>query len=410
MKGIAIASINVNGLVKHIDEIKLLLLENNIHILAINETKLDQTIRDNIISVDTYKLHRKDRNRHGDGVAIYIKDDINYTIRDDLPNHNLELICIMIQPFHSEPFNIISWYRPPNDLIEGFRHLERVLSYVDSKSKEIILIGDTNCNLMNNETVTSHSHVQALENIYQQFGFSQIIREAMRVTLTTSTLIDHIAVSNKYNILESGVIKTTFSDHYLIYCKRKFRGAFIKEHKFIISRKMKNFDKEAFLRDVSSLPWDNIVRSLETLDETIDRFTETLVLLIEKHAPLQHRRVSQKYCPWLTSEYHKLRKTRDKLKKFAVKSKSTYLFSSYKHVRNKVNALNRKLKNEYYTKQINENLGNTKQTWKIVNEIVNKTSKTTKIESIKIENEVISDNSKIPNLMNSYFCSIGGDP
>ena len=253
-KGIAIASINVNGLVKHIDEIKLLLIEKNIHILAINETKLDETIEDNIISIDKYKLHRKDRNRHGGGVAIYIKEDINYTIRDDLPNHNLELICIRIQPFHSEPFDIISWYRPPNDLIEGFRHLERVLSFVDSKSKEIILLGDTNCNLMNNETVISHSHVQALENIYQQFGFSQIIREATRVTLTTSTLIDHIAVSNKLNILKSGVIKTTFSDHYLIYCNRKFRGAFIKEHKFIISRKMKNFDKEAFFRDVSTLP------------------------------------------------------------------------------------------------------------------------------------------------------------
>ena len=76
------------------------------------------------------------------------------------------------------------------------------------------------------------------------------------------------------------------------------------------------------------------------------------MLLIEKHAPLQHRRVSQKYCPWLTPEYHKLRKTRDKLKKFAVKSKSTYIFLSYKHVRNKVNTLNRKLKNEYYTKQM----------------------------------------------------------
>ena len=77
---------------------------------------------------------------------------------------------------------------------------------------------------MNNETVTSQSHVQALENIYQQFDFSQIIREAMRVTLTASTLIDYISVSNKLNILESGVVKTTFSDHYLIYCNRKFRG------------------------------------------------------------------------------------------------------------------------------------------------------------------------------------------
>ena len=52
-------------------------------------------------------------------------------------------------------------------------------------------------------------------------------------------------------------------------------------------------------------------------------------------------------------------------------------------------------------------LGNMKQTWKIVNESVNETSNTTKIESIKIENKVIFDTSKIPNLMNSYFCSVG---
>ena len=102
-----------------------------------------------------------------------------------------------------------------------------------------------------------------------------------------------------------------------------------------------------------------------------------------------------------------MKETKDKLKKFAAKSKSTYLFLSYKHVRNKVNTLNRKLKIEYYAKQIHDDLGNTKQTWKIVNKIVNKTSKTTKIESRKIENKAISDRSNIPNLMNSYFCSIG---
>ena len=107
----------------------------------------------------------------------------------------------MIQPFHSDPFDIVSWSRPQNDLIEGFRHLERVLSYVDSKSMETILLGDTSCNFMNNETISSHSHVQALKNIYQQFDFSQIIREATILKLTASTLIDHIAVSNKLNIL-----------------------------------------------------------------------------------------------------------------------------------------------------------------------------------------------------------------
>ena len=76
-----------------------------------------------------------DRNRHGGELALYIKEDISYTIRDDLPNHNLELMCIMIQPFHSELFDILSWYRQRNDHIEGFRYLEAVSSSIDSKSR-----------------------------------------------------------------------------------------------------------------------------------------------------------------------------------------------------------------------------------------------------------------------------------
>ena len=48
-----------------------------------------------------------------------------------------------------------------------------------------------------------------------------------------------------------------------------------------------------------------------------------------------------------------------------------------------------------------------KQTWKIVNEIVNKTCKTTKIDSIKVNDKVITDKKVIPNIMNAYFCRIG---
>ena len=59
------------------------------------------------------------------------------------------------------------------------------------------VLDDTNCNVIGNETIASSSHVQALEDTSQQFGFSQIIREATRVPQSTSTLVDHIAVSNK---------------------------------------------------------------------------------------------------------------------------------------------------------------------------------------------------------------------
>ena len=50
---------------------------------------------------------------------------------------------------------------------------------------------------------------------------------------------------------------------------------------------------------------------------------------------------------------------------------------------------NKKLRKDYYSSKILENVGSRKQTWKIVEEIVNKTSKTTKIDSIKVNSTVI---------------------
>ena len=44
LKGLKIANLNVNSLLKHIDEIRLMLSDNPFDILAINESKLDSSI------------------------------------------------------------------------------------------------------------------------------------------------------------------------------------------------------------------------------------------------------------------------------------------------------------------------------------------------------------------------------
>ena len=42
--------------------------------LAINETNLDETIADSLLGVEGYDLHWKDKDRHGDDVAVYIRN------------------------------------------------------------------------------------------------------------------------------------------------------------------------------------------------------------------------------------------------------------------------------------------------------------------------------------------------
>lgn len=93
-------------------------------------------------------------------------------------------------------------------------------------------------------------------------------------------------------------------------------------------------------------------------------------------------RVSEKYCPWIDKDLKGLMMT-DRLKKGALKSKSTILMDSYRHARNRVNSLNVQLKKQYYSSKISECKGNLKESWKAINELLNKQSKSSNIDCIK---------------------------
>ena len=54
-EGVRIASLNINSITKHIDELRLLMECKSINILAINESKIDETVLDCEVSIAGYK-------------------------------------------------------------------------------------------------------------------------------------------------------------------------------------------------------------------------------------------------------------------------------------------------------------------------------------------------------------------
>ena len=394
----------------------MLVKELGIHILAINETKLDNTIDDKLVNIDGFTIKRRDRDRNGGGVAVYLKDTLldKFTVREDVPKSFLELLCIEIKPVLAAPFLGMAWYRPPNASADTFDYLEESLQFLDREDKEIILLGDTNCDISAIYSKTGHvtlndipAHSSQLLEIYNLFGLHQLIKSPSRETLTSTTLIDHIATTNESNIVTSGVHKTSLSDHYLIYCVRKFRGASKKQHKYISTRQMKNFDQTKFVNDLLEVDWNGIVQNTDDIDVVINNWTSIFSLILERHAPIRERRVSEKFCPWLTSDLKVMCKARDKLKKQAIRSKSEVLMQSYRHIRNKVNKMNEELKRHYFTHKIASCEGDLKRTWQTINNVLNKKSKTTNIASLNIDGKHISTNADIAESMNSFFCTIG---
>ncbi len=98
----------------------------------------------------------------------------------------------------------------------------------------IILVGDTNCNpnisedqdhyfknfdlddlqACNNDPSPSNASSdngsasgKHMIDLYDTYGLKQLIDGPTRQTLHTSTLIDYVAVSDKRNIVDSGVLK-----------------------------------------------------------------------------------------------------------------------------------------------------------------------------------------------------------
>ena len=81
--------------------------------------------------------------------------------------------------------------------------------------------------------------------------------------------------------------------------------------------------------------------------------------------------------------------------------------AAYRQVRNKANRMNADLKKTYFTNKIQEAEGNVKETWSTINKLINKRSKTTTIQSLRVDGITIFDSKEIANSMNQFFCTFG---
>ena len=138
------------------------------------------------MSIEGYSLVRRDRCRSGGGVACYIRNIIDYKIRSDLSDPDLEFLCIQIQKPKAKPFLFSNWYRPPNSPFELFDKFEVLLGKIEAENIESNIVGDINCNMLAISPTNETRHVIELCESYQ---YTQLIKKPTRVTSSSQSLI-----------------------------------------------------------------------------------------------------------------------------------------------------------------------------------------------------------------------------
>lgn len=112
-KGLVLAHLNVCSLRNKVHELCNLVESNNIHIFAISETHLDSSFEDSEVAIHGYNLFRRDRDKYGGGVTIYVQNNIPAKKRCDLMLSDIEALWLQIHLPHLKPILVGCYYRPP---------------------------------------------------------------------------------------------------------------------------------------------------------------------------------------------------------------------------------------------------------------------------------------------------------
>ena len=106
-------------------------------------------MNDSEVSIHVYRIYRNDRDCNGGGVAVYVRENLPEPIIK-IKSEKLELISLEVShDIHAKSLHLVCLYRPPTADVEefAFENLREILKGLDREEKEIILIGNTNCDL-----------------------------------------------------------------------------------------------------------------------------------------------------------------------------------------------------------------------------------------------------------------------
>ena len=138
------------------------------------------------------------------------------------------------------------------------------------------------------------------------------------------------------------------------------------------------------------VPW-HLIEQEHNPDIAWDIWQHMFLDITDSHAPLKKKRNKGISFPWITLELKRLMFQGDKLKKLASKFPTDGNWTSYKHMKNKVNYEINNAKMNYCNAFFKDNRRNIKNTWKGINRLIGNERKCNKITQLDTGDTVNTD-------------------
>jgi len=351
--------------------------------------------------------------KSGGGVALYIKDSVNYNRRNDLESilNECAIECVFIEiqgkQFGPKPIVIGEIYRPPGSSVDSFNtYIEPFLKSVNKEGKLCYLLGDYNINLIN---VHTHSPTENLVDIMFSQAFVPLINRPTRVTVNTATLIDHIytnAIYDENYVYSSGILISALSDHFPIFhicCKDKQE---CKTKQQITTHVINTRTLHGFKSSLENQDWHTVMD-----DPDVNNAYNSLNAIFNKcyceNIPVITKSMEVRNKPWITTCLLNSIKRKNKLYKQYLRYPCKETEARYKQYKNKLTHLLRIAQKTHVQSYLSEHQGDLKKTWRLVNEMLCKNRLNGVQNTFILDRKESGDKEEIANYFNKYFANIG---
>ena len=191
---------NARSVLANFDELSVLCNMFNYHIVCIVESWLCDSILNSEFFLPGYTIFRRDRDRHGGGVLIFVKVELCASLIP-LPLTsmvNLEFLPISFT-FHYSKFCIALFYRPPSSDVNYFDNFCSVVESLNIVNySNFILVGDFNIDYYN----TTHYLYSRLKCLWELLSLKQIVTEPTHSSPNgNQSLIDLVFLSNAHQLM-----------------------------------------------------------------------------------------------------------------------------------------------------------------------------------------------------------------
>lgn len=282
-------------------------------IITISETHLHVGVPNSLFEMQGFhEIIRGDRKEGAGGVAIFIRNTIQFKRLYQYENQNLEAIWLQINSIDGKVL-FCCCYRPP-DYANFWTEFDTVIDIVKGDViRNIFILGDLNADF---RTVNGRK----LQNMTLQQNFEYLVTEPTRITDRTATVLDQI-LTNAPNFVRKVEVMAPVStnDHCTVGIHLDFKinndKAYFRTVWFYKNAKFGEFRDGLLNADFESTFVEN------DIDASCERWTETFLNVARTHIPNKVITVRPKDSPWYTNELRNL------------KRKMIRAFHKYKHSR-----------------------------------------------------------------------------